>query len=344
MPFRATVASRRRTEVVAEEFPGEWNDTNRLIATTPGGVVYVVRNSYEWVGQEVATWSETTQTYTFVAGNRESNTYADGTGANAAFGNINWCFVWNEFMNAIVFEDSLRIRVLTPNGVVTTLAGDGYIPPGGAYDWIGIPTIDGTGSAARFGVIVSMNINPSNGNIAVSEFLQKTIRIISPLGVVTTLAGAGSQLDPPPEPVDGAGSAARFGGISGLAFFPSSGVLAVRDLFSIRLVSPAGVVTTLIPDKGVGYVDGPSIISLFAYGGVGMSMCILPKSEHIILADGSNYSVRMITKDGFMTTLAGSSVPWSVPGGEGPYYLSVISDKHFLAIDGAAKIMKVTIV
>ena len=334
MPFRATVASRRRTEVVAEEFPGEWNDTNRLIATTPGGVVYVVRNSYEWVGQEVATWSETTQTYTFVAGNRESNTYADGTGANAAFGNINWCFVWNEFMNAIVFEDSLRIRVLTPNGVVTTLAGDGYDPRPDQYNWIGIPTFDGTGAGARFGFMYTMAIVPSNGNIVVGEWGQRTIRIITPLGVVTTLAGPGSQLDPPPEPVDGTGSAARFTDIRGLAVFPSSGVIAVLDLFSIRLVTQAGVVTTL----SVG--DGSQFGEIMRSTG----MCILPKSEHIILADGDNYRVRMITKDGFMTTLAGSSVPWSVPGGQGPYYFSVISDKQFLAIDGAAKIMKVTIV
>jgi hypothetical protein len=344
MPFRATVASRRRTEVVAEELPGVWDDTNKLIATTPSGVIYVVRGNYEWVGQEVAIWSETTQIYTFVAGNRNSNTYTDGTGANAAFGNINWCFVWNEFMNAIVFEDSLRIRVLTPNGVVTTLAGDGYIPPGGAYNWIGIPTFDGTGSGARFGVMTTMSIVPSNGNIVVAEFGQRTIRIITPLGVVTTLAGPGSELDPLPEPVDGTGSAARFTDIRGLAVFPSSGVIAVLDLFSIRLVSPAGVVTTLSLGNGYGYTDGPSTISQFGEIIRRTSMCILAKSEHIIIADGDNYSVRMITKDGFMTTLAGSSVPWSVPGGLGPYYFSVISDKQFLAIDGMAKIMKVTIV
>src|SRR6266576_331241 len=113
----------------------------------------------------------------------------------------------------------------------TTFAG---LPPG---------TADGTGSAARFnspsGVVVD-----SAGNTYVADTVNSTVRKITPAGVVTTFAGlAGSTGS-----ANGTGSAARFNFPSGVSVDRAgTGNIYVGDTsnFTIRQITPAGVVTTL---------------------------------------------------------------------------------------------------
>src|SRR5262249_55167984 len=94
------------------------------------------------------------------------------------------------------------IRKVSPNGVVTTLAG---LPgtPGSA---------DGPGSEARFFFPDKVIVDPA-GNIYVSDNANSTLRKVTPDGVVTTLVGKPGTF----ASVDGTGSAARFNGPEGLA-------------------------------------------------------------------------------------------------------------------------------
>ena len=87
------------------------------------------------------------------------------------------------------------IRKVTSGGVVTTLAG-----LAGANG-----SADGTGSAARFNAPSGIAVS-SVGTVYVADTYNHTIRVISPEGVVTTLAGlAGSTGS-----TDATGSSARF--------------------------------------------------------------------------------------------------------------------------------------
>ena len=123
------------------------------------------------------------------------------------------------------------VRAITPAGVVTTFAGD----PGGHGG------ADGTGNAARFNVPQGAAIDGA-GNLYIADTFNHTIRVITPGGVVTTLAGLAGNFGP----TDGTGSAARFNSPRGVAV-DNAGVVYVADTnnHTIRKITAGGVVTTL---------------------------------------------------------------------------------------------------
>jgi len=87
-----------------------------------------------------------------------------------------------------------------------------------------IGSADGTGSAAQFwgpnGVAVD-----GSGNVYVADTGYKTIRKVTPSGVVTTIAGSAGQTGS----ADGTGSAARFYGPSGVAVDGSGNVYVAES-------------------------------------------------------------------------------------------------------------------
>jgi hypothetical protein len=136
------------------------------------------------------------------------------------------------------------IRKITPEGVVTTLAGS----PGASG------TTDGAGSAARFtypyGVVVD-----GSGTLFVTDAWAETIRKVTPGGVVTTTAGAAGVSGT----ADGIGNAARFQTPWGLSIDAFGNLfVADSDNDTIRRVTADGIVTTVVGVAGVGEtVTGP---------------------------------------------------------------------------------------
>src|SRR5439155_685875 len=123
------------------------------------------------------------------------------------------------------------IRKITPAGVVTTLTGLAGKPG----------SDDGAGSAARFAYPVGVAADAA-GNVYVADSDNHTIRKITPAGGVTTLAGLAAS----PGGADGTGSAARFYYPGGVAADAAGNVyVADTDNYTIRKITPGGVVTTL---------------------------------------------------------------------------------------------------
>ena len=121
--------------------------------------------------------------------------------------------------------------MITPGGVVTTLAG--LAGNSGSAD--------GTGSAARFNSPRGVAVD-SAGKVYVADTNNHTIRRITAGGVVTTLAG----LPGSSGTTDATGNNARFNQPRGIAV-DGAGVLYVADTnnHTIRKITAGAVVTTL---------------------------------------------------------------------------------------------------
>lgn len=195
--------------------------------------------------------------------------------------------------NAIVAEFSThRIRVITPAGVVTTAAGSGTA----GFD-------NGTGASATFRSPRGIAGLP-NGNIVVGDTANHAIRLITSAGVVTTLAGDGTAAF-----ADGTGSAAQFNSPHAVATFPN-GDIVVADTYNhrIRLVTPAGVVTTLAGNGTSGSNNGTGAAASFSSP---QGVAVLPNGN-IVVGDTDNSSIRLITMPSKVVSTI-SSVGYFIP-------------------------------
>jgi hypothetical protein len=237
-------------------------------------------------------------TFTTLAGTAGMQGAADGTGSAAQFYNPAGTAV--DSIGNVYVTDLYNhvIRKITSGGVVTTFVG-----LAGTYG-----SADGTGSAARFHNPFEIAVD-SAGNLYVSDELNHTIRKITSAGVVTTLAGSVGS----PGSADGTGSAAQFNTPVGVAV-DGLGNIYVADFgnSTIRMVTPAGVVTTLAGTAGSpGSADGTGSLALFnqPYG------VAVDTGGNVYVGDTYNHTIRKITSGGVVTTLAGlAGSPGSADG------------------------------
>ena len=179
-----------------------------------------------------------------------------------------------------------EIRVISPSGVVNTLAGDlnaGYA--------------DGTGSSARFNNPIGVAVDAS-GNVYVADLLNNLIRKITPGGVVTTVAGSGSTGSN-----DGQGVAASFYFPNSLAA-DASGNLYVTDAVNdlIRKVASDGTVSTIAGNGSAGFLNGTGTATSFNDpAGIAVD-----DMGNLFVADANNNLIRKITPAGQVTTVAGT--------------------------------------
>ena len=159
---------------------------------------------------------------------------------------------------------------------------------------------DGVGSAARFYEPEGVAVDGA-GNVYVADTYNDTIRKIKQGGAVTTLAGMAGQEGS----ADGVGSAARFYEPEGVAA-DGAGNVYVADTWNhtIRKITPDGAVSTLAGLAGeAGSADGIGSAARFCYPH-GMAV---DSATNIYVADSDNATIRRITPDGVVSTLAGQA-------------------------------------
>jgi sugar lactone lactonase YvrE len=193
---------------------------------------------------------------------------------------------------------------------------------------------DGAGAAAKFNSPQGFAI-ASDGVIYVADTGNHVIRKVTRAGVVSTIAGSprisGS--------ADGIGSAAQFNNPSSIAV-DGAGNLFVADQgsYTVRKITPAGVVTTLAGTPGAkGALDGAGAVARFNYL-TGSSMGV-DKSGVVFVADYQNHAVRRISPDGNVTTIAGLlRSPGALDGAGGS---ARFNDPREIAIDATGDILVV---
>jgi sugar lactone lactonase YvrE len=178
-----------------------------------------------------------------------------------------------------------KIFKIGPNGQSVLFAGTGERG-----------SQDGSAKIATFESPLGLVVD-NKGNILVLDEGNRSIRKISPSGVVSTLAG---QVDPAVRHADGQGPAARFGGLHEIAV-NKNGDIFVSDDNSIRKVTPAGLVSTLPLGGLLGSVQG----------------LVFDSSDNLYISDTSNHRIIKVAVNGVPVVFAGEKGSASFAEGKG---------------------------
>ncbi len=186
------------------------------------------------------------------------------------------------------------IRVVTPAGFTTTLAGSGH--EGSA---------DGQGQDASFGAPTGIAADGA-GKLYVADPLNQTVRVIAlATSTVTTVAGTTAMAGA----LDGGAGLATFNEPRALAFDRTRQRLYIADSrnFVVRALDvTTATVSTLAGKAGIrGSTSGRGEIARFAFP---CALAIDANDSHLYVADAENHTVREIDlATGDVRTLAGSA-------------------------------------
>ena len=238
---------------------------------------------------------------TTLAGRSRSPGSADGVRFDAQFNSPTGIAIDPSGNLYVVDTGNNTIRKITPDGVVTTLAG--AAGESGADN--------GSGSAARFNQPSNIAIDTA-GNLYVTDTGNLLIRKITPDGSVSTLVGQTGVRGND----DGDRSSATFLGPVGITADAAGNLyitdvqldvtspILTRDLTLIRKITPAGFVTTLAGSIASppppSNADGTGSNARFL---ASAGITINATGDLLFVADTGNRSIRRVTLAGEVTTL-----------------------------------------
>ncbi len=187
-----------------------------------------------------------------------------------------------------------RIRRVTRQGVITTVAGDGT--PGAAGD-------DGPARAAQVKDPKTIAVDPSGNRLYIADAGNNRVRRIDlRSGIITTVAGvtrAGAEGD------GGPAHKAALNSPRGLAV-ARDGTLYIADTDNqrIRRVAPDGTITTVAGTGAAGYAgDGGPATAAQLYDPRAVAV---DSSGNVFIGEELGARIRRIDRRGVITTIAGN--------------------------------------
>ena len=251
--------------------------------------------------------------------------FADGVGSAAKFF-VPRGITTDSFGNIYVADRvNIRIRKITPDGTVSTIAGNGST---GFQDGEGINATffgveqvatdkfdniyitdqsvgyirkisagSGIVSTIATGLIVPRGIVVDDSGIIYVADFHKLLKI-DLNGTISTLAGGDDAGF-----ADGIGTDAKFEGLTSLTI-DASGIIYGADFQNhrIRKITSSGEVST-VAGSTLGFADGAAISALFNSP---TSITVDP-AGNLFVVDSENHRIRKITPDGEVSTVAGST-------------------------------------
>lgn len=194
-----------------------------------------------------------------------------------------------------------RIRRVDPDGVITTVAGTGS--SGDTGD--GGPAVEARLSQPHDVAVAA------DGTLYIADTHNNRIRMVTPAGVISTIAGTGTYGSTGDNDV---ATAAELAQPRGLAL-QNDGSVLIADTFSgrVRRIGPNGTITTLAGTGATGFAgdNGPALEAQLAHP---HDVATMPDGS-ILVADTTNSRIRKILPSGIITTAAGNGAVGS--GGDG---------------------------
>ena len=216
------------------------------------------------------------------------------------------------------------VRKVTPDGIITTIAGTGR----SGYNGDNIPA-----TSAQFYHPYALTVDNA-GSIYVADSNNNRVRKITPNGIVTTVAGTGRP----------GYNGDNIQATSANLYFPTAvavdaaGNLYVADTDNalVRMVSPQGIITTVagvVPGAGLGsFADDIPALNAF----------IIPRdvkidaAGNLLLSDFATNSVRKVA-GGIITTIAGTGAQ-DFTGDGGPAVQAALNSPSGLAVDAQGNV------
>jgi sugar lactone lactonase YvrE len=191
----------------------------------------------------------------------------------------------------IVDSGNNRLRLVNAEKNISTYAG--------GVGRSGVPATELVLAFPRGGV------RDAAGNTYIADKGHFRILKVDPAGMATVIAGTGA----PGYSGDGgpAAQASLGGHIDNLAFDTAGNLyFGDRDNFRVRRISPDGTISTVAGNGQGGFSGdgGKATDAQLAEGG--FWNVVLDAAGNLYVADGENHRVRMVDKDGIITTVAGN--------------------------------------
>ena len=245
-------------------------DNPQGVAVDSSGMIYVADTGNNRIRRVAVDGTVAT-----LAGGSTSG-FQDGAGSQARFNAPRAIALDNQGNAYVADTGNSSVRVVTPSGSVSTVAGDG--------------TIGSSDSPARFDGLAGITVDGTTLFVYVADTGNHRIRRLTPAGAAITIAGAERGF------ADAAGAQARFAEPTGIAV-DGSGKLVIADaqnsLIRVIAAEAAGVepsVSTLAGTGDRGLTNGPgNVARFFAPRGIAVS-----QSSAIVVADTGNHVLRRI--------------------------------------------------
>jgi uncharacterized protein (TIGR03437 family) len=272
-------------------------DTPRGIVSDPAGNVYFCDFSNNRVRKISTTGAITTVAGTGVAGYNGDS--IQGTSARLS---SPYRVAMDTAGNLYIADPgNNRIRKLAPNGIITTVAGNGN----SNFTGDGGPAISASLSYAEDAVI------DVYGNMFIADSGNNIIRKVDLNGVITTVAGTGRAA------YSGDGGPATQATLNlpvSIAVDPA-GDIYISDQGNnvVRKVDTNGMMSTVAGNGNVGFAgDGGSAKNAEFYNPAGLA---LDAADNLYITDVGNNRIRLMLTSGNITTIAGDGAAGSAGDG-----------------------------
>ena len=229
-----------------------------------------------------------------VAGNGTAGFSGDGGPATEAnLASPNSVFADPSDNLYIADRNNNRVRKVSPEGTITTVAGDGGFffmgDNGQAYR---------ASVAAPTGVVVD-----KKGNLYIADRNNNRIRVVDRFGMIRTIAGTGQQ------DYNGDSEVARETNLYlpfGLTIDSNNNLLVIdRSHYRIRRINPKSGKVETVAGNGLKLFAGDGGPATGATLSFPHGMCV-DRDDNLIFSDKGHYRIRKISPEGIISTIGGN--------------------------------------